>query len=50
MIFYKNKKSDVLVKFLLNENEVSVPVETKGFPYYQWNDVKTYLERITKSN
>jgi hypothetical protein len=22
-----------LVKFLLNENEVSVPVETKGFPY-----------------
>jgi len=50
MIFYKNKKSDVLVKFLLNENEVSVPVETKGFPYYQWNDVKTYLERISKSN
>lgn len=50
MIFYKNKKSDVLVKFLLNENEVSIPVETKSFPYYQWNDVKTYLERITKSN
>ncbi|MFC4163104.1 histidine-type phosphatase [Epilithonimonas zeae] len=50
MIFYKNKKSDVLVKFLLNENEVSIPVETKSFPYYQWNEVKTYLEKMTKSN
>ncbi|MET3036897.1 histidine-type phosphatase [Chryseobacterium sp. NRRL B-14859] len=50
MIFYKNKKSDILVKFLLNENEVSIPVETKNFPYYQWNDVKTYLEGITKSS
>jgi len=50
MIFYKNKKSDILVKFLLNENEVSVPLETKNFPYYQWNDVKAYLEKITKSN
>lgn len=50
MVFYKNKKNDVLVKLLLNENEVSIPVETKSFPYYQWNDVKTYLEGITKTN
>ena len=50
IIFYKNKKNAVLVKFLFNENEVSIPVETKHFPYYQWNDVKAYLEEITKSN
>lgn len=49
MIYYKNKKNDILVKFLLNENEVHVPVETNKFPYYQWQDVKTYLESITKN-
>lgn len=48
MIFYKNKKKEVLVKFLLNENEVHIPIETKMFPYYQWSDVQSYLEAITK--
>jgi len=49
MVFYKNKKNDVLVKFLLNENEVKVPVKTNKYPYYQWQDVKAYLENITGS-
>lgn len=49
MVFYRNKKNDVLVKFLLNENEVKVPVKTEKYPYYQWQDVKTYLENITGS-
>ncbi|WP_221630287.1 histidine-type phosphatase [Chryseobacterium lactis] len=49
MIFYKNKKNDVLVKFLHNENEVHIPLQTDSFPYYQWADVKTYLENIVKS-
>lgn len=50
LIFYKNKKNDVLVKFLHNENEVRIPVQTNQFPYYQWQDVKTYLEKITDSH
>ncbi len=49
MIFYKNKKNDVLVKFLHNENEVHIPLQTDSFPYYPWADVKTYLENIVKS-
>ncbi|UQB69239.1 histidine-type phosphatase [Epilithonimonas zeae] len=47
MIFYRNKKNDVLVKFLHNENEVHIPIKTNSFPYYQWNDVKVYLENLT---
>ena len=53
MIFYRplDGKSDVLVKVLLNEREVSLPVADKSkAPYYKWNDVKEYylhkLERV----
>ncbi|MBQ3766715.1 MAG: histidine-type phosphatase [Bacteroidales bacterium] len=43
LVFYRKAGSDdVLVKFLLNENETSVPVETDCAPYYHWQDVKRY--------
>lgn len=45
LVFYKKDGSDdVLVKFLLNENETSVPVRTDCAPYYHWTDVKAYWE------
>lgn len=47
MVFYKNKKNDVLVKFLHNENEVHIPINTNNFPFYQWKDVRTYLDKLT---
>ena len=42
MIFYRKEGSDdVLVKFLLNENETSVPaLKTDCAPYYHWQDVR----------
>lgn len=41
MIFYRKEGSDdVLVKFLLNENETSVPMKTDCYPYYHWKAVK----------
>lgn len=49
MIFYRNKQNEVLVKFLLNENEVKIPVQTSRFPYYPWQDVKAYLKKLTNS-
>ena len=49
MIFYKNKKNEVLVKFLHNENEVHIPIQNNSFPYYQWADVKSYFEKIIAS-
>lgn len=45
-VFFKNRKGDVLVKFLLNENELGVPVETDVYPYYHWKDVKDYYETL----
>ena len=45
LVFYRKEGSDdVLVKFLLNENETSIPVKTDCAPYYHWQDVKKYWE------
>jgi multiple inositol-polyphosphate phosphatase / 2,3-bisphosphoglycerate 3-phosphatase len=47
-ILYSNGR-DYLVKFLLNEKEVSVPVETANFPYYRWENVRNYyLQKLKK--
>jgi hypothetical protein len=53
IIFYRPKKGgksdDVLVKVLLNEKEVKLPVATDKAPYYRWNDVRTYyLDKINR--
>lgn len=45
-IFYKNKKDDVLIKILLNENEATIPVKTNIAPYYHWKDVRSYMMNI----
>lgn len=46
LIFYRDKKGDVIVKLMLNEREVSILVETDIAPFYHWADVKTYFENI----
>ena len=52
LAFYRPKKGregDVLVKALLNEREVSLPVPTDNYPYYKWADLrKYYLDKIAK--
>ena len=46
IVFYRKEGSDdVLVKFLLNENETTIPgVFTNQAPYYHWADIKSYWE------
>lgn len=49
MVYYRSKDSSkpILVKVLHNEKEASLPIETDQWPYYKWDDVKTYyLNRI----
>ena len=61
LIFYAPKKSltsnlspltsndDILVKALLNEREVSMPVATTQYPYYKWADLrKYYLDKLDR--
>ncbi len=43
-ILYR-KDNSYLIKILLNEKEVTLPVKTTIFPYYTWNDVKDYYNK-----
>jgi putative alpha-1,2-mannosidase len=45
MLFCRNDEGDVIVKFLHNEHEATLPVATDMWPFYHWKDVKTYYER-----
>jgi hypothetical protein len=44
MIFYRNKKDDVLVKVLYNEKEVTFPgLEPVSGPYYEWTALRAHF-------
>ncbi len=53
MIFYRpagnaaNNPDEVLVKVMLNEKEVSLPVTPVSGPYYRWNDLRAlYMDKL----
>ncbi len=44
MIFYRNKKDEVLVKVLYNEKEVQIPgIEPVSGPYYAWSSLRAHF-------
>lgn len=44
MIFYRNKKGEVLTKVLYNEAEITLPgIEPVSGPYYKWEDLKAHF-------
>lgn len=50
-IFYKSEKENqpVLVKVLLNEREVHLPIKSVQYPYYRWSDIKQfYTDKLNK--
>lgn len=49
LIFYRKQgNQDILVKLLLNEREVTLPLRTDVSPYYHWSDVREYWKRVVK--
>ena len=48
VFFRKAGSDDILVKFLMNENETSVPLPTDCYPYYHWSDVEPYYRNMIK--
>ena len=47
MIFYKNKKGEVLTKVLYNEKEVKIPgIEPVSGPYYRWPELKAHFIKL----
>ena len=50
LIFYRKPKSkDILVKFLMNENETAIPIKTDCYPYYHWSEVEPYYRKMIES-
>ena len=49
VFFRKAGSDDILVKFLMNENETSVPIATDCYPYYHWSDVEPYYRNMIES-
>ena len=48
-VFFRKKGSkDILVKFLMNENETSIPIKTDCYPFYHWKDVSAYYRKMIK--
>jgi len=42
---------DYLIKMLLNEKEVAFPVSTTHYPYYNWQQVKSYyVKKLAQLN
>lgn len=51
LVFYRNRRGEVLVKALLNEAEASFDLPCSTAPYYPWPELKEYLkERMQKYN
>lgn len=49
LVFYRNQEGDVLVKCLLNEQEVRLPGQPVSGPYYRWSDLREYYkDKISK--
>jgi len=49
MVFYRDRKGEILVKILYNERETAIPaVPAFQGPYYRWEDLKAHLIRISE--
>lgn len=49
LVFYRNPEGDVLVKCMLNEQEVRLPATPVSGPYYRWSDLRNYyLEKANR--
>ena len=49
IFFRKPGDDDILVKLLLNEREVTLPVKTDCTPFYHWKDVRAYWMQVVES-
>ena len=47
MVYYRNRKGEILTKILYNEKEVTLPgLKTDMAPYYRWDDLRAYFEKL----
>ena len=41
-IFYRNKQGDILVRVLHSERDIRIPVKSDNYPFYKWEDLRSY--------
>ena len=50
LVFYhKPNSDDILVRVLLNEKDVTLPVQTETAPFYHWKDLRSYWMATVRS-
>ena len=53
MVLYRNKENKVLVRLLLNEQDMKLPIECKTAPFYPWDEFRKMVDanmaRLIKS-
>lgn len=43
IIFYRKRGTDeIIVKFMLNEKETTIPIKSEIAPFYFWKDVEKF--------
>lgn len=48
IVFFRNKKNDVIAKIMLNEREIAVDgLPTDNFPYYKWSDLRSHMLKVS---
>ena len=48
-LFRKAGSDDILVRVMLNERDVTLPVKTDVAPYYHWADLRKYWMSVVNS-
>lgn len=43
-VLYRNRKGDTLIKVVMNDNEIQLPIQSFSGPYYRWEDFKAHCE------
>ncbi len=46
LVFFKNKAGDVLVKAMINEQEISLPIPGETGPFYTWSAFESWCKDV----
>lgn len=50
IIFYQNRQGHTLIRLLLNENEVHLPLKAMGDVFYDWEEVKRSINSVSPTD
>ena len=45
MVFYRNRRGEVLVRTLINERDATLPIKSSHAPFYRWSDMREFFQK-----